>query len=133
MAVANAPGKAPEWGSAGRTPPVPSRPTPHFAFRRTGVCQIENGDVTFITIYKAGIDGAVPTNVALKNTYRAPSTGPELQCTGARRSLRVLPMDPRVRDNLLPSLTTSGPRRVSTRPLVRFFPFTSSINVQTEQ
>jgi Flp pilus assembly protein TadG len=96
------------------------------------VCQVENGEVTFVTIYKAGIDGAVPTNVALRNVYRAPVSG-ILNCSATGTTTFVCvscPWTPASRDNLLPVVDDVGVL-VEFRhdPVVGFFPFTTSINV----
>ena len=134
MAVANAAREGARVGAAAGQYTDGSNTADTLILRSVeqAVCQIENGEVTFVTIYKAGIDGAVPTNVALKNTYRAPVNG-ILNCSATGTTTFVCvscPWTPASRDNLLPVVDDIGVLvEFQHNPVVRFFPFTATINV----
>ena len=98
------------------------------------VCQLENGEVTFVTIYRAnGADGQVPGNAALKNIYAAPSDG-VLNCsaTGATTftCINSCAWAPALRDNTLPGLDDLGVFvQFRHDPVAGLFPFTGPMNV----
>jgi hypothetical protein len=98
------------------------------------VCQLENGEVTGVTIFRAnGVSGQVPGSAALKNIYAAPADG-ILNCspTGATTftCINSCAWTPALRDNTLPGLDDIGVLvQFRHDPVAGLFPFTGPMNV----
>lgn len=98
------------------------------------ICQLENGEVTRVTIFRAnGINGGVPGSAAFKNIYAAPSDG-ILNCspTGSTTftCINSCAWTPALRDNTLPGLDDIGVFvQFRHDPVAGLFPFTGPINV----
>jgi Flp pilus assembly protein TadG len=134
MAVSNAAREGARVGAAAGTYTDGSITADTLILRSVeqAVCHIENGAVTFVTIYKANVNGNIPTSTALQNIYRAPTDG-ILNCSGSGVTTFVCvacPWTPASRDNTLPTVDDVGVQvQFLHDPIVGIFPFTGTLNV----
>ena len=135
MAVANAAREGARVGAAAGQYTVGAITADTLILRSVeqAVCQVENGEVTSVTIYRAnGLNGQLPGNVAFINVYAAPING-ILNCSATGPTTftcTTCPWTPASRDNTLPDLDDLGVLvQFRHDPVVGIFPFTGPINV----